>query len=867
MKKILPLFLMALLTSALAYAADVTFDFVSLYGDATVQPATQLQKDGITVSFAKGNSGTEPAYFVSSNGNDKEMRLYGGSATAPAGNSMTITSSTAITSITIDAASASKPTTLAELSADSGTITVDSDRNATWTGNATSVTISVVRPSSGAGQYRFKAMTVTTGGSGEITVAKPTFSPAAGTFYVPVNVELKCATAGASIYYTLDGSTPTVQSTAYTAAITISSNTTVKAIAALDGKTSDVAEAAYVFESATPVVDIAAYQAVDDETMVVFQNSVTALKQSGNRLFIKDASGYALVYGSIGQTYSEGDVIPAGFAGKKTTYGGEPELASPSGFQAASSNVAVEPELIQAADVSHDYFGHLVLIKGAKFDYTTTSSGAKNMSTITDASGSAVAYNQLGFNTANFDYDKTYNVTAIIGSYLKSGETTVTYQVFPVKAEDVEGGGGGGETTDGVTVAEVYSLADNAAVTFKNDLVVLAVAGDKNTYVKDDTGAMLIYGTTGQSYKAGDVIPAGAGGVKTTYNNLVEVQNPTGFAAAKGSSTVTPEEKTLSEISTALMNHLVIIKGVTFSGTSVTDGTTTLVTYNKPFGVATPDDDRKYNVTAIVSVFKNDIQLLPVTIVDEAGGGVSVPEVANVTELYGKDKGVTYKITGDLVAVYQNDKYLYVKSGSTMALVYGALDATFTNGDVIRDAEASWTEFNGAKQLTPVVSTFVKVATTTPVEPEEIAFEEIGTDMAHAYVIATEATITTSEDKFYVNDGTEDIQLYDQFFRDATIIPAETEGKTYTVKGFIANYKGTLELLPIEIKDNAGEETRIEDVNGDGKVNAADVNVVIAEILAHPDGDGNKKYDVNNDDKVNAADANVILAYILANPE
>ncbi len=57
------------------------------------------------------------------------------------------------------------------------------------------------------------------------------------------------------------------------------------------------------------------------------------------------------------------------------------------------------------------------------------------------------------------------------------------------------------------------------------------------------------------------------------------------------------------------------------------------------------------------------------------------------------------------------------------------------------------------------------------------------------------------------------------------------------------------------------------DVNGDGKVNAADANVVIAEILAHPDGDGNKKYDVNNDDKVNAADANVIIAYILAHPD
>ncbi len=70
-----------------------------------------------------------------------------------------------------------------------------------------------------------------------------------------------------------------------------------------------------------------------------------------------------------------------------------------------------------------------------------------------------------------------------------------------------------------------------------------------------------------------------------------------------------------------------------------------------------------------------------------------------------------------------------------------------------------------------------------------------------------------------------------------------------------------------KVGDLEDEDYNPLDVNGDGKVNAADANVIIAEILAHPDGDGNKKYDVNNDDKVNAADANVIIAYILAHPD
>lgn len=49
------------------------------------------------------------------------------------------------------------------------------------------------------------------------------------------------AAAGASIYYTTDGSTPTTASTAYTAAFTAADSTVIKAIAVVNGVSSDVA--------------------------------------------------------------------------------------------------------------------------------------------------------------------------------------------------------------------------------------------------------------------------------------------------------------------------------------------------------------------------------------------------------------------------------------------------------------------------------------------------------------------------------------------------------------------------------------------------------------------------------------------------
>ncbi|MEV6924068.1 chitobiase/beta-hexosaminidase C-terminal domain-containing protein [Dactylosporangium sp. NPDC051485] len=84
------------------------------------------------------------------------------------------------------------------------------------------------------------------------TVATPTFNPPGGTYATPQSVSLATATAGASIRFTLDGSTPTAASTLYTGPLTISATTTVRAIGVLAGQTdSAVASATYTISTAT----------------------------------------------------------------------------------------------------------------------------------------------------------------------------------------------------------------------------------------------------------------------------------------------------------------------------------------------------------------------------------------------------------------------------------------------------------------------------------------------------------------------------------------------------------------------------------------------------------------------------------------
>jgi len=84
------------------------------------------------------------------------------------------------------------------------------------------------------------------------TAAGPTFSPAAGTYTAAQSVTLADTTAGASIYYTTNGTTPTTASAKYSAAITVSATTTVKAIAVASGYTnSAVSSATYTISAPT----------------------------------------------------------------------------------------------------------------------------------------------------------------------------------------------------------------------------------------------------------------------------------------------------------------------------------------------------------------------------------------------------------------------------------------------------------------------------------------------------------------------------------------------------------------------------------------------------------------------------------------
>ena len=100
-----------------------------------------------------------------------------------------------------------------------------------------------------AGDEDYKPLTVSytlTVSDNRTVVATPTFSPAAGAVAANTQVSISCATEGATIYYTVDGSDPTTESATYSSAITIDAAKTIKAIAVkANYKPSAIATAAY----------------------------------------------------------------------------------------------------------------------------------------------------------------------------------------------------------------------------------------------------------------------------------------------------------------------------------------------------------------------------------------------------------------------------------------------------------------------------------------------------------------------------------------------------------------------------------------------------------------------------------------------
>ena len=175
-----------------------------------------------------------------------------------------------------------------------------------------------------------------------------------------------------------------------------------------------------------------------------------------------------------------------------------------------------------------------------------------------------------------------------------------------------------------------------------------------------------------------------------------------------------------------------------------------------------------------------------------------VTPLANIAALTAKTEAGTYYVTlNNAVVTYVKDNYAYIQDASGAVVMYKSghgLDA----GNVLNGtATVAYQVRNGNPQITNL-SGITPTPGTAP-EPTEVAATDWSytfNEVLSQYFKVTGATITTSNNKYYISLGDESIQLY-KIGQPLTISDFNA---TYTVIGFptlYVNNNGTTKELQI----------------------------------------------------------------------
>lgn len=268
-------------------------------------------------------------------------------------------------------------------------------------------------------------------------VATPVFTPVAGYYEEAQNVTITCATEGATIYYTTDGSAPTNESTQYTGAIAVSQNTTIKAIAILGDDESFVATARYTFPNF--VENIAALYAVENTTdTYVLTGDVTFVYRNGKNMYVKDETAGLLLFDRnevVTTEYTEGDVISGGITGTISMYHGMLEFIPTFNTAVSTQNTgAVVPTVITVEQLrSNAYVSQLVKVENVNIAEGTTYAEGQTGSNVTFSQNGSEALLRNSFKTLDMEIgDNTnWDITGFAAIYDSD------IQIFPRDNDDV----------------------------------------------------------------------------------------------------------------------------------------------------------------------------------------------------------------------------------------------------------------------------------------------------------------------------------------------------------------------------------------------------------------------------------------------
>ncbi|WP_320128428.1 chitobiase/beta-hexosaminidase C-terminal domain-containing protein [uncultured Sphaerochaeta sp.] len=309
--------------------------------------------------------------------------------------------------------------------------------------------------------------------------ATPSISPSTGTFDGSHQVTVTCATSGATIHYTTDGSTPTSSSTSYTGAFSVSGTVTVKAMAIASGLVnSSVASASYTAMA------------------TVSTPTITATDATGGQLVTMSCatSGATIHYTTDGSNPTS----------SSATYTGAINLTSvgTSNFKAIAIKSGMVDSAVASKSVTVTQAATIVFNPG-----TTSFSGSQAV-TMTSTSGSTIYYTKDG------------STPTTSSSSIASGQSITLSATTTVNAMAVKSG----MVDSGVSSATYTVVTSIAAPTFSP---VEGSFDDAQTVTISAISGATIYYTSA----TGDAVPANPTTGSTQFTGAIAVDETTTIKA------------------------------------------------------------------------------------------------------------------------------------------------------------------------------------------------------------------------------------------------------------------------------------------------------------------------------------------------
>lgn len=236
-------------------------------------------------------------------------------------------------------------------------------------------------------------------------------------------------------------------------------------------------------------------------------------------------------------------------------------------------------------------------------------------------------------------------------------------------------------------IAMATSLPDETVMQFGNPVTVTA-QNNRYLYVKDDSGYALFYGDTGQTYRCGDIIPAGFACTKTTWACEPEFKDLQGFQPAYSYASVTPEVITADQVGHSTFAHYVMIRDATITLVDdhnyiLTDaqGNTCPVYFGTMGTSISPYLDFTCDIIGIVGSYRLSngeciYQLLPVDMC------LALP-VFTLCDMFDIPDETVVTFDHEVTVLAQMGSFLFLKDGDCYGHAYGLINQNYTTGDII----------------------------------------------------------------------------------------------------------------------------------------------------------------------------------------